>query len=122
MNDEEHAERPQDAVEEKVERLAREVAREINAGPQEGREILREIAVAVIREEVEIAPADDRRAAPALGSLNLFGIGIPLFLIGSVLVFLFPPIGLLFFATGGVMVIGGLGAVVVSRWRKAHKV
>lgn len=114
-------EQPRDFGERRVESLAREVVEAINARPTEGREVLRELAVAILRDEVQIVDRAEATAPPTVGSFNFFGIGIPLFLIGAVLVFLFPPIGLVFFAAGALTVVCGLGAVVFSRKRKSMR-
>ena len=100
-----------------MEALARELADTINAGQLEGRERLREVALSLLRDEVQLTepvPA----SAPAVaspGSFNPFGIGIPLILMGSVLVFLFPPVGLLMFAAAGVMIAWGVGTTLLRR-------
>jgi hypothetical protein len=101
----------------RVEALARELADTINAGHVEGREQLREVAVGLLREEVRL---HDRPAAPAsrpaaAGAFNPFGIGIPLVLMGSVLVFLFPPVGLLMFAAAAVMIVWGVGTTLLRQ-------
>ena len=100
-----------------VEALARELADTINAGQVEGRERLREVALSLLRDEVRLSeplPA----AAPASatsGTFNPFAIGIPLILMGSVLIFLFPPVGLLMFAAAAVMVVWGVGATLLRQ-------
>jgi hypothetical protein len=119
--DDVQTEQPRDDREGTLEGLVREVVRWINAGPTEGREVLREQAVAILWDEVDIIENAPTAAPAAVGSFNFFGIGIPLFLIGSVLVFLFPPIGLVFFAAGALTVVLGLGTVVFSRKRKSSK-
>jgi hypothetical protein len=107
-----------DAVGADVERLAREVARRINEVQPDEREYLREFAVSILRDEVHILePPRTSASGGSVGTFNFFGIGIPLFLTGAVLVFLFPPIGLLFFAAGALTVICGVGAVAFGRWR-----
>lgn len=99
----------------RIEELARELASLINAGSAEQRERLRDMAVRLLRDEVEIT---DERAAnvPASGhSFNPFGIGIPLSLIGGVMLILFPPVGLMLFATAALMMVWGLATVFVAR-------
>jgi hypothetical protein len=92
----------------------------INAGTAEERESLREMVVSVLRDEVElddphlsepVSPAP----AHAAGTFNSFGIGIPLLLMGAVMVFLFPPVGLLMFAGAAVMIAWGVGATLLAR-------
>jgi len=100
-----------------VEALARELADTINAGQVEGRERLREVALNLLRDEVQLSeavPASAPAVAPP-GSFNPFGIGIPLILMGSVLVFLFPPVGLLMFAAAAVMIAWGVGTTLLRQ-------
>jgi hypothetical protein len=91
----------------------------INAGTVEERESLREMVVSVLRDEVQL---DDPRGEPnppapaqATGTFNSFGIGIPLLLMGTVMVFLFPPVGLLMFAAAAVMIAWGVGTTLLAR-------
>lgn len=104
-----------DTAEADVEALAREVVRVINAGPDGERETLRELAVAVLRDEVQIVSNRGTAHTPTPGTFNFFGIAIPLFLMGAVLVFLFPPIGFVCFAAAVLTVVCGFGAVLFSR-------
>ena len=100
-----------------MEALARELADTINAGQVEGRERLREVALSLLRDEVRLSepvPTSVPVAVPP-GAFNPFGIGIPLILMGSVLVFLFPPVGLLMFAAAAVMIIWGVGTTLLRR-------
>jgi hypothetical protein len=101
----------------RVEALARELADTINAGQVEGREQLREVAVGLLREEVQLndPPPASASTRPATGTFNPFGIGIPLVLMGSVLVFLFPPVGLLMFAAAALMIAWGVGTTLLRQ-------
>jgi hypothetical protein len=117
VTDEQRAGGSNDTPEAQVEALARELADTINAGQVEGRERLREVALSLLRDEVQLsepAPTSAPVAAPP-GSFNPFGIGIPLILMGSVLVFLFPPVGLLMFAAAAVMIAWGVGATLLRQ-------
>lgn len=100
-----------------MEALARELADTINAGHVEGREQLREVALGLLREEVRLSdPSPASASMPAAaGAFNPFGIGIPLVLMGSVLVFLFPPVGLLMFAAAAVMIAWGVGTTLLRQ-------
>jgi hypothetical protein len=103
------------ALDRSVLALAREIAETINAGPIEGRDVLREMAVNAVRDQVQIieperAPSDSKSAP-----FNPIGIGILLLFMGAVLVFLFPPVGVLMFAAAGVMVVWGVVASLVAR-------
>lgn len=100
-----------------VEALARELADTINAEQVDGRERLREVALSLLRDEVRLSeplPAA-AGASVATGAFNPFGIGIPLVLMGSVLVFLFPPVGLLMFAAAALMIAWGVGTTLLRR-------
>ncbi|MFQ5665690.1 MAG: hypothetical protein ACE5I7_04590 [Candidatus Binatia bacterium] len=100
----------------RVKALARELAEAINAGEVEGREGLREDAVRLLRDEVQIhEPASVAALPPAPSTFNPFGIGIPLVLMGAVLVLVFPPVGLLMFGGAAVMIAWGVGATLLAR-------
>lgn len=97
-----------------VEGLARDLARTISAAPAGERERLRDMAVHLLRDEVEITAAASAAPAPG-GTVNPFGIGIPLMLAGGVLLVLFPPVGLLLFAAAALMMLWGVAAVFFAR-------
>lgn len=101
----------------RVERLARELAQVINAGVGEQREQLREMAVHVLRDEVELVESSVSVDTPPPPSqaYNPFAIAIPLGLMGGVMMILFPPVGLLLFAAAAMMMLWGLVSVAVSR-------
>jgi len=106
------------AAEERVIALAREIAETINAGTVEGRDVLREMAVGLVRDGVDVSEPEsppDVPPPPTTGTFNAFGIGIPLILMGGVLVFLFPPVGLLMFAVAAVMIAWGVVATLFAR-------
>jgi hypothetical protein len=105
------------ASEERVIALARELAETINAGAVDGRDVLREMAVSVVRDGVRIdepTPSPGATVSPT-GTFNPFGVGILLILMGGVLVFLFPFVGLLMFAAAAVMIAWGVGATLLAR-------
>jgi hypothetical protein len=97
-----------------VEGQARDLARLISSAPAGQRERLRDMAVSLLRDEVEmIQPV---AAAPATSdTLNPFAIGIPLMLAGAVMVVMFPPVGLLLFAAAALMMLWGLATVFLAR-------
>jgi len=105
------------APEERVIALAREIAETINAGTVEGRDVLREMAVGLVRDGVDVREPEPQteQLPPSTGTFNPFGIGIPLILMGGVLVFLFPPVGLLMFAAAAVMIAWGVVATLLAR-------
>lgn len=81
---------------------------------------MRTYAVGLLREELdegEPAPESDRRE-PA--DFNPLAMGIPVFLVGACLVFLFPPVGLLLFGLAGFLVIWGIVATLF-RGRAARR-
>jgi hypothetical protein len=106
------------ALDVRVEGLARELARTINGGAAEGREHLRELAIELIREEVRVGAAPIPDATPAIGhrgTFNPFGVAIPLFLTGGLLMILFPPVGVLLFMAAIFMMGWGLIATLLTR-------
>lgn len=116
VSDEHEGGKRDQTPEERVAALVHEIAKTINAGEVEDREGLREVAVGLLRDEVQTAaPALAAAPAPTGGTFNPFGIGIPLILMGGVLVFLFPPVGLLMFAAAALMIAWGVGATVLGR-------
>ena len=117
MTDEREARGREQTPEARVEALARELADTINAGQVEGRERLREVALSLLRDEVRLSEPLPAAAAATVanGTFNPFGIGIPLILMGSVLIFLFPPVGLLMFAAAAVMIVWGLGTTLLRQ-------
>lgn len=117
VTDEREARGREQTPEARVEALARELADTINAGQVEARERLREVALGLLRDEVQLRDAQvgPGSAPVATGAFNPFGIGIPLVLMGSVLVFLFPPVGLLMFAAAAVMIAWGVGTTLLRQ-------
>jgi hypothetical protein len=115
MSDEQQAEERARVSERQVLALAREMVRVINLGPAEEREFLREFAVILLRDEVQTADPPAASVAAASATFNPFGIAIPLFLTGVVLVFLFPPVGLVLFAAAAVVAAWGMGTALLAR-------
>lgn len=103
------------ALDRSVLALAREIADTINAGPTEGRDILREMAINAVRDRVQIAIASEPSSLSANGSFNPFAISIPLVFMGAILFFLFPPVGLVMFGTAALMVIWGVVSTLLAR-------
>jgi hypothetical protein len=96
-----------------IEALVHDLARTISAAPAGERERLRDMAVHLLRDEVEIS-APVAPSAPS-GTLNPFAIGIPLILAGGVMLVMFPPVGLLLFGAAGIMMVWGLATVLLVR-------
>ena len=72
------------------------------------------MAVRVLRDEVILADVELEAQPPGTG-FNPLAIAIPLSLMGFVMMILFPPVGLMLFATAVVMVFWGLASVVFTR-------
>ena len=99
----------------RVAALAQDIAETINAGQVEGRAGLRDFAVNLLQESVQVVEPTGEAAPQPSGSFNPFGIGIPFVLMGAVLVFLFPLVGLLMFAAAAVMIGWGVGTTLFAR-------
>ena len=97
--------------------LAHEIVEAINGGAAEGREVLCEMVVLVVRDGVraEEPHAHADPTAPGPRSFNVVAFAIPFVLMGVVLVFLFPFVGMLMFAAAGVMLVWGLVATMFVR-------
>lgn len=98
----------------RVEELARHLAQQINSYPTERREQLREMAVHLVRDEVQILQPQvaGEGGEPAF---NPLGLAIPLSLAGAVMLLLFPPVGLVLFAVALLMALWGVAAVWLVR-------
>lgn len=112
MKDEERAATAESTIQKQVELLAREIAEAINAGQAEEREVLREFAVNLVRDQVHVV--DTRETVPAGAStpLNPIAVAIPFLMMGAVVIFLFPLMGLAMFGAASVMIVWG----IVSAW------
>ena len=97
-----------------IEGLARDLARTISAAPSGQRERLRDLAVTLLRDEIEISQPTQAPAAPG-GTLNPFAIGIPLALVGSVMLIMFPPVGLMLFGAALLMMLWGVAGAFLAR-------
>lgn len=110
-------------LERRVEALANEIAELINSGKGEERNDLKDLALSVVREEVRSGEesANGSPGQEKLGeAFNPIAIGIPLFLVGAVMLVLFPPVGLLLLGLAGLMVVWGLlVSLLFSRHSKA---
>jgi hypothetical protein len=99
----------------RVETLACQIAETINAGEVESRERLRDAAINLLRDGVQLSEPRVQAASQPAGSFNPFAIGIPFMLMGAVLVFLFPLVGLLMFAAAGLTIAWGVGTTLLTR-------
>lgn len=102
------------SAEARVEELAHDLAQQINSYPTERREHLREMAVHLVRDEVQILqPSVSVETDPA--GFNPLGLAIPLSLAGAVMLILFPPVGLVLFAVALLMALWGVATVWLVR-------
>jgi hypothetical protein len=113
-----------EAVDSRVEQLARELAEAINEAEGGGRVEMRDYAIDVLRDSVgsEVAEAGDARSTlEKKPPLNPFALGIPMLLIGVVLAFIFTPVGVALLALGSITCLIGLVMAVFrstrDRWR-----
>jgi hypothetical protein len=114
-----------DAVDSRVEELTRELAQAINQAEADGRVVMRDYAIDLLRDSVtpEVDGADDESTAtgPAAAPLNPFALGIPVLLIGVVLTFIFTPVGVALLLLGVVLCTIGVAMAVFrstrERWR-----
>ncbi len=99
------------ALEERIEELVEEISGLIQSSQAGHQEELKEYAISLLRGEEGIgrAKAHPVEVAEAGPAFNPFGLAIPLFLIGGLLLFLFPPVGVLLLLTG--MAMGGWGVL-----------
>lgn len=97
-----------------IEGMTHDLARMISTAPLGQRERLRDMAVHLLRDEVDVIEPRDVLPAAA-GTLNPFAIGIPLLLVGAVMLVMFPPVGLLLFGVAALTMVWGVAAVFLSR-------
>lgn len=108
-------------LEDRVEDLTRMIANTINEAevPErpEIRAELRDFAINLLKESV--VPSEPVVALPADGgaTFNPLAMGIPVFFAGGVLIFLFPPVGMMLFAASVVLIVWGLATSMMPRRR-----
>jgi hypothetical protein len=102
-----------DEIGDRIEGLARDLARTISAAPAEQRERLRDMAVHLLRDEVEMTQPADAVTVSSAG-FNPFAICIPLLLVGAVTWILSPLITMLLFGAAVVMMVWGVALVFVG--------
>jgi len=103
-----------DEREVQIEGLTRDLAQIISTAPAGQRERLRDMAVHLLRDEVEVSRPTADAPEPRSAS-NPFGMGIPLFLVGGVMLIMFPPVGLLLCAAAALMMTWGVAATLLMR-------
>jgi len=108
-------------LEDRVEDLTRMIANTINEAevPErpEIRAELRDFAINLLKESV--VPPEPVVVGPADGgaTFNPLAMGIPIFFAGGVLIFLFPPVGMMLFAASVVLIVWGLATSMMPRRR-----
>jgi hypothetical protein len=83
-----------------VERLAEQLGRVVDSAPEEEREELREYAIELVRQEAGNAPeVEGRRSSEprSTARLGVFGLVALLALVGGILLFVLPPVGIVLF-------------------------
>jgi len=98
-----------EAREQEIERLAQELGRLIQGADPERHEDLKELAFALIREELIHKAGDDSSAAAGStpAPFNPLGTGVLIFFLGAGLSFVFGPVGLVLMAGGMIFVVWG---------------
>ena len=95
------------AREQEIERLAQEIGRLIQGADPERREDLKELAFALIREELIHEAEDESKGGSTPTPFNPLGTGILIFCLGAGLSFIFGPVGLVLMLGGLVFVVWG---------------
>ena len=98
-----------EAREQEIERLAQELGRLIQGADPERHEDLKELAFALIREELIHKAGDDSSAAAGStpAPFNPLGTGVLIFFLGAGLSFVFGPVGLVLMVGGMIFVVWG---------------
>jgi len=96
------------AREQEIERLAQELGRLIQGADPERRDDLKEMALALIREElIHDAGSDETAKGSAPAPFNPLGTGVLIFVLGAGLSFIFGPVGLVLMLGGIIFVVWG---------------
>jgi hypothetical protein len=92
-----------------IERLAQELGRLIQGADPERREDLKELAFALIREELIHQAGDEKsKGGSTPAPFNPLGTGILIFVLGAGLSFIFGPVGLVLMFGGLIFVVWGI--------------
>lgn len=96
------------AREQEIERLAQELGRLIQGADSDRREDLKELAFALVREEL-IHEAESEKSGRGLtpAPFNPLGTGVLIFFLGAGLSFIFGPVGMVLMLGGLIFVIWG---------------
>jgi len=97
-----------EAREQEIERVAQELGRLIQGADPERRDDLKEMALALIREElIHDAGSDETAKGSAPAPFNPLGTGVLIFFLGAGLSFIFGPVGLVLMLGGLIFVVWG---------------
>jgi hypothetical protein len=96
---------PPSAREQEIERLAQELGRLIQGADPERREELKELAFALVREELIHEPEGKTQGVP--GPFNPLGTGVLVLVLGAGLSFVFGPVGLVLMFGGMIFIVWG---------------
>lgn len=109
-----------DLAERRVEELAREIVKTISeaevAGSPGVRNELKDFTIGLLNDALGTAEIVELRQTESENvPFNPVGMAIPVFIAGAVLIFLFPPVGILLFGVAVVMIAWGVVASLVRR-------
>ncbi|HSE87100.1 MAG TPA: hypothetical protein VLJ79_12815 [Candidatus Binatia bacterium] len=97
-----------EAREQEIEQLAQEIGRLIQGANPERREDLKELAFALIREElIHKVEGEESGGGSTPAPFNPLGTGILIFFLGAGLSFIFGPVGLVLMLGGLIFVVWG---------------
>ena len=97
-----------EAREQEIERLAQELGRLIQGADPERREDLKELALAIMREEfIHKGEGEAAAAGSAPAPFNPLGTGVLIFVLGAGLSFIFGPVGLVLMLGGVIFIVWG---------------
>ncbi len=117
MEPEHEKEEETQTPEERIESLTKEISQLIGTTETQEREELREYAISLLQGETETGPVVE--AAPAAvestNPFNPLAISLPLFMVGGLLIFLFPPVGVILLSAAVLMGMWGVLWSVFSR-------
>ena len=96
------------AREQEIERLAQEIGRLIQGADPERREDLKDLAFALIREElIHKVEGEESEGGSTPAPFNPLGTGVLIFVLGAGLSFIVGPVGLVLMAGGVIFVVWG---------------
>ena len=106
------------AREQEIERLAQEIGSLIQGADPERREDLKELAFALIREElIHEAEGEESKGGSTPAPFNPLGTGVLIFVLGAGLSFIVGPVGLMLMLGGVIFVVWG---ALISWFKKGR--